>query len=150
MKQQQVIFQEASNILGHRLIRVGRQFRYVVLRNSGISGGGNSCSALAWFTAHPLSLSKLALFLIDALRNTKRGDRPLVIAAHQSLSNTFIVVATINSNSGIIDNNGILMADGQYRSSPPSSKDASNPKKYLFISYIIVDLDWHLEKLPRG
>lgn len=137
MKQQQIILQEASNILGHRLVRAGRQFRYVVLKSSVIGSGngihGNSingigmgyCSTLAWFTAHPLSLSKLALFLIDALKSTKKGDQPLVIAVHQSLTNTFIVVATVNGN---------LMREKGQNPSDSSSSTSNDSSSLPFIA----------------
>lgn len=85
MKQQQVILHEASMIISHRQVRTGRRFRYVVLRHS---------SDLSWLASHPMSLAKLALFLVEALRNTKKAKLPLVLAAFQSQSQLYQVVAT--------------------------------------------------------
>lgn len=85
MKQQQVILHEASNIISHRQVRTGRRFRYVVLKHS---------SDLSWLASHPISLSKLALFLVEALRNTKKARLPLVLAAYQPQSQLYQVVAT--------------------------------------------------------
>lgn len=85
MKQQQVIIHEASTIISHRQVRTGRRFRYVVLRHS---------SDLAWLSSHPVSLSKLALLLVEALRNNKKARLPLVLAAFQPQSQLYQVVAT--------------------------------------------------------
>lgn len=85
MKQQQIILVEASTILSHRLLRYGRRFRYVVLRNG---------SDEAWLAGHAFSLAKLALFIADATRNTRRGKLPLVVAAYSALDDTYFVVAS--------------------------------------------------------
>lgn len=85
MKQQQVIMHEASAIISHRQVRTGRRFRYVVLKHS---------ADLAWLASHPVSLSKLALFLVEALRNTKKAKLPLVLAAYQAQRQLYQVVAT--------------------------------------------------------
>lgn len=84
MKQQQIVMNEATTVLSHRLLHYGRRFRYVVLRHT---------SDLAWLSNHPLSLAKLALFLAEATRGSRRGHTPLVLAAHQSASDTYLVVA---------------------------------------------------------
>ncbi len=85
MRQQQVILHEATTILGHRLLRYGRRFRYVILRHS---------TDVAWLSSHPLSLTKLALFVSDATSASKRGSSPLVLAAYQSSNDTYLVVGT--------------------------------------------------------
>lgn len=85
MKQQQIILLEASTILSHRLLRYGRRFRYVILRNG---------SDEAWLAGHAFSLAKLALFIADATRNTRRGRLPLVVAAYSTLGDTYFVVAS--------------------------------------------------------
>jgi len=85
-RQQQVILHEATTILSHRSMRYGRRFRYVVLRHS---------ADLAWLSNHPLSLGKLALFLLDATRTSRKGHLPLVLAAYQKAKDTFLVVATV-------------------------------------------------------
>lgn len=85
MKQQQVCLQEATKIITHRLVRTGRHFRYVILRHS---------PDLAWLSSHPMSLSKLALFLVEAMRLTKKSALPLVLAAFQHQSQLYQVVAT--------------------------------------------------------
>jgi len=92
MKQQQVILHEASTIISHRQVRSGRRFRYVVLKHS---------ADLAWLASHPVSLSKLALFLVEALRSTKQARLPLVLAAYQAQTQLYQVVAT----NGIRDSN---------------------------------------------
>ena len=51
-------------------------------------------SDLSWLASHPISLSKLALFLVEALRNTKKARLPLVLAAYQPQSQLYQVVAT--------------------------------------------------------
>lgn len=84
MKQQQIILHEASNVLFHRQLRYGRRFRYVVMKHS---------SDLAWLASHPLSLAKLALFLVEATRSMRNGHLPLVLAANQSSLGTYKVVA---------------------------------------------------------
>jgi cell division control protein 45 len=90
MKQQQIILHEATTILSHRLLRYGRRFRYVVLRHS---------SDLAWLSNHPLSLTKLTLFLSEATRGSKRARTPLLLAAFQALTDTYLVVVW-TSNAG--------------------------------------------------
>jgi cell division control protein 45 len=90
MKQQQIILHEATTILSHRLLRYGRRFRYVVLRHS---------SDLAWLSNHPLSLTKLTLFLSEATRGSKRGHTPLLLAAFQALTDTYLVVVWTSSDS---------------------------------------------------
>lgn len=85
MKQQQVILVEATTILSHRLLRYGRRFRYVILRSG---------SDEAWLAGHALSLTKLALFVADATRNTRRSSLPLVVAAYSALGDTYFVVAS--------------------------------------------------------
>lgn len=85
MKQQQVCIQEATKIITHRLVRTGRKFRYIVLKHS---------TDLAWLASHPLSLSKLALFIVEAMRDTKSAHLPLVLAAFQTQSQLYQVVAT--------------------------------------------------------
>ena len=92
MKQQQVILHEATTILSHRMIRYGRRFRYIILRHS---------PDIGWLANHPVSLSKLALFLVEALRGSKRAHLPLLVAAHLSgnANDTFQVVAT-NGTTG--------------------------------------------------
>ena len=68
---------------------LGRSFRYAVLRNG---------SDLAWFTsAH--ALIKLAHFLVDAEKNTRKGHTPLLVAAYQSHSDTFLAVGVNSDNS---------------------------------------------------
>lgn len=91
MKQQQIILHEATTILSHRSLRYGRRFRYVVLRHS---------TDLSWLASHPFSLSKLVLFLADATRGSKRGHTPLLLAAFQSLSNSYLVVASNTLREG--------------------------------------------------
>lgn len=86
MRQQRIILHEASTVLSHRLLRYGRRFRYAVLRHS---------SDLAWLSSHPLSLSKLTIFLAEATRNSKRGGTPLLLAAYQSATDTFLVVPSM-------------------------------------------------------
>jgi cell division control protein 45 len=88
MKQHQVCLQEAAKIITHRLVRTGRRFRYIILRHS---------PDLAWLSSHPLSLSKLALFIVDAQRETKKAALPLVLAAFQPASQLYQVVATNGS-----------------------------------------------------
>lgn len=88
MKQHQVCLQEAAKIITHRLVRTGRRFRYIILRHS---------PDLAWLSSHPLSLSKLALFIVDAQRETKKAALPLVLAAFQPTSQLYQVVATNGS-----------------------------------------------------
>ncbi len=85
MKQQQIILQQAGTIISHRQIRTGRRFRYVILRHS---------ADLSWLASHPISLSKLALFLVEALRSTKKARLPLVLAAFQPTKQLYQVVAT--------------------------------------------------------
>lgn len=97
MKQQQIILHEASTILSHRLLRYGRRFRYVVLRHS---------SDLAWLSNHPLSLTKLTLFLSDATRTSKRSQTPLLLAAYQALTDTFLVVVWTSGSRGGGDGGG--------------------------------------------
>lgn len=91
MKQQQIILHEATTILSHRLLRYGRKFRYVVLRHS---------PDLAWLSNHPLSLTKLTLFLSEATRSTRRAATPLLLAAYQALTDTYLVVIWTPNNSG--------------------------------------------------
>lgn len=92
MKQQHVILTESTTILAHRLLRYGRRFRYVVLRNG---------SEVAWLAGHPFSLAKLALFIKDATRTSRRGNTPLVVAAYYGVTGTFFVVATSTSANSI-------------------------------------------------
>lgn len=95
MKQQQIVLHEASTILSHRLLRYGRLFRYVVLRHS---------SDLSWLSNHPLSLGKLALFLVEATSKSKRATTPLLLAAYQSLTDTYLVVAAPSKDSTLTGN----------------------------------------------
>lgn len=90
MRQQQVILAEATNILSHTLLRFGRRFRYAILRHT---------PDLAWLSGHPLSLAKLAHFLVDALANTRRASQPLLLAAAQSTRDTYLVVAVNGSRT---------------------------------------------------
>lgn len=92
MRQQQIILQQASAILSHRLIKQGKRFRYVVLKKGGISGGGGGGISgggggdggdLAQLSGNPSSLDKLALFLVDSCRQARNGHLPLVLAALQ-------------------------------------------------------------------
>lgn len=84
MRQQQIILQQASTILSHRLIKQGKRFRYVVLKKGGIGGGGSSSGGdLAQLSGNPSSLDKLALFLVDSCRQARNGHLPLVLAALQ-------------------------------------------------------------------
>lgn len=69
-------------VRGNFLLVLGRRFRYAVLRNG---------TDLAWFTC-PHALIKLAHFLIDAERNTRKGHTPLLMAAYQAHSDTFLAV----------------------------------------------------------
>lgn len=95
MRQQQVILHEATTILGHRLLRYGRRFRYVILRHG---------PDLAWLSNHPLSLNKLTLFLVEATRNSKRGHTPLVLAAYQSPTDTYVVIAITTTGPSQVNN----------------------------------------------
>lgn len=80
MRQQQIILQQASMILSHRLIKQGKRFRYVVLKKGGMGGSG---ADLAQLSGNPFALDKLALFLVDSCRQTRNGHLPLVLAALQ-------------------------------------------------------------------
>lgn len=90
MRQQQTILNEASNILSHKLIRYGRRFRHVVLRNS---------TDLPWLTTHPQTLTKLALFLAEATMTAPNGRTPLLLAAYQPTHDTYLVVSTNTPNA---------------------------------------------------
>lgn len=88
MRQHHVLFKEVGMILTHRLIRLGKNFRYAILRN-GID--------LHWF--YPIAtLQRLCQNLIDCTKHLKRGsDLPLVVAVWMGARDTYLVTA-INSS----------------------------------------------------
>lgn len=81
--QQQILFRQLTSVFTHRLLRYGRRYRYAIIRGA---------IEQPWLH-HPTSLLKLALFLFDAQVHTRKAHLPLLLAAHQPLSESFLCVA---------------------------------------------------------
>jgi hypothetical protein len=103
-------------------VRSGRKFRYVILKHS---------ADLAWLASHPASLSKLALFLVEALRNTKKARLPLVLAAYQPQSQLYQVVATNGSRPTAADEDDYGEEDEE--------SEMVHDQPYQFRKYIPID-----------
>lgn len=58
MKHHTIIYKEACTILSHRLIKLGKNFRYVVIKN-GVD--------LAWMTS-AATISRLCKFLVESTK----------------------------------------------------------------------------------
>ncbi|KAJ1637856.1 CDC45 family [Pavlovales sp. CCMP2436] len=55
------------------------------------------CPALRFFLESPMALSRLALFIADALRGIGRRSKPVVVAAPDVLAKTHLIVAVTGS-----------------------------------------------------
>ncbi|KAI7852391.1 CDC45 family [Circinella umbellata] len=84
MKVQRAVVRQSTAVLEKRAVRVIKNFRTVVMRDG---------PDLPLFQ-HPLTLSKLALFLTDAYREHGNRNLPFVIASYDEEHESFLVVAT--------------------------------------------------------
>ncbi|KAI9272674.1 CDC45 family [Phascolomyces articulosus] len=84
MKVQRAVVRQSTAVLEKRAVRVIKNFRTVVMRDG---------PDLQLFQ-HPLTLSKLALFLTDAYREHGNRNLPFVIASYDEAHESFLVVAT--------------------------------------------------------
>ncbi|KAI8143065.1 CDC45 family [Fennellomyces sp. T-0311] len=84
MKVQRAVVRQSTAVLEKKAVRVIKNFRAVVMRDG---------PDLPLFQ-HPLTLSKLALFLTDAYREHANRNLPFVIASYDEEHESFLVVAT--------------------------------------------------------
>lgn len=84
MKQHTIIYKEACTILSHRLIKLGKNFRYVVIKNG---------PDLGWMTSIT-TITRLSKFLVESTKNQRKGSGlPLVVAIYNTLNDTFLVTS---------------------------------------------------------
>lgn len=74
IRQHHVVFKETSTILSHRLIRLSKSFRYVIIRN-GVD--------LSWLLS-PSALHRLGRFLVDATKVLETDGHESFVICHAS------------------------------------------------------------------
>lgn len=111
------IVETGTSIIDNRLVKTLKNFRLVVLKENSAAA-----STLAFFH-NPLSLTKLALFMVDALRESGRSQLPFVIAVPKvpvpDALDTYLVVGICGS--------------GDYRKRFCRCTSTANTLSFLFI-----------------
>jgi cell division control protein 45 len=79
---QRVIVRIGTSVIEEKLIKTLKAFRLAVINNNPDQ----------MILLHPLTLSKLAFFMIDAMRETGKADLPFVIAALNRETDTYLIV----------------------------------------------------------
>ncbi|ORX99770.1 CDC45-like protein [Basidiobolus meristosporus CBS 931.73] len=88
MKLQQAVVRQGTSMIERHAIKTLKTFRFAVVKDG---------PDLTFFT-HPATLSQLALFLLDAMREYRKADLPFVIAALNENQGTYMVVGVSGSN----------------------------------------------------
>lgn len=95
IRQHSAILQEAQKILIHKQIRLGKKFRYVIIgrRKAKTDETQKDSRSNLDVLQHPGLLEKLALFLVEATRLSRKSLLPLLIAMYQHSNDAFLVMA---------------------------------------------------------
>lgn len=79
---QRAIVYTGTTIIDDRLVKTLQNFRLIVLKES----------PDLYLFLHPLTLSKLAMFMITTMRETGKSHLPLVIAALDASKDEYLVI----------------------------------------------------------
>ena len=86
---QKAIVRSGTTIIDDRMVKTLKTFRLIVLKEN---------PDMALFL-HPLTLSKLAMFMITAMRETGRSYLPFVIAALNPKTDSYLIVGMDSNQS---------------------------------------------------
>ena len=90
---QKIVVRTGTQIIEERLVKTLKTFRLVVLKDS---------PDLSVFS-HPLTLLKLSLFMVEAMKQTGKAYLPFVIAALSKSSETYLVVGVSEGKSSFAE-----------------------------------------------
>jgi cell division control protein 45 len=87
---QRAIVRTGTTVIDDRLVKTLKSFRLLVLKES----------PDLIFYLHPLTLTKLALFMVTTMRESGRSNLPFVIAALDVNSDTYLIAGLDNERTG--------------------------------------------------
>ena len=103
MKQHMIIYKEACTVMSHRLIKLGKSFRYLIIKNGPDLGWISSLSTITRVSKFLVDATKVKpkksffkyLYCCDYFKNQKKGSAlPLVIAVFNPVADTFLATST--------------------------------------------------------
>eukprot|EP00126_Sphaerothecum_destruens_P013526 Sdes_comp23156_c0_seq1m21459 len=95
IRQQEAVVKQVQNLLSKKAIVASGPFRYAYLEDSPDHH----------YFVQPLNLSKLALFLVDTLRECGRPSKPFVLASPNSVTGSDLVVGVAGARFGEVKKN---------------------------------------------
>jgi len=88
MKFQQAIVREGTSIIEKKSITSTRMLRFTVLKDT----------PDLFLFSHPLTISRLAYFLADAFKESGKSETPVVVAAYNEMTGTYLAVGVTDAS----------------------------------------------------